>query len=547
MTRTQSRNPWLALLVLCLGNFAILLDTTIVNTAAPRIMSTLGANIDDMLWVINAYLLAFAALLILFGRLGDLVGPRNAFVAGLVLFNAASAFCGLAHSPTQLIVARVAQGMGAAMLTPQALVLISAIFPAERRGGAFGIFSAVTGIAAVSGPTLGGLLVTNLSWPWIFYLNLPIGLAGIVLSFLLVPDLRPGSRHRLDAVGVLLASAGLLAVMFGLIEGQRYNWGTVSGALSIPLIIGFGVLLLIGFVAWESRHPEPLVPLRLFRVRNFTLATVINVAVSFALFGFLIAFVLATQTVLGMSPLLSGLTALPMTVTLSAFAPVAGRLTDRVGGRRLLLVGLTTYALGIAGLAWVLSGSATTTTFLLPLIVAGAGMGFVFAPMTTEAMRDITPQMSGAASGVLNTARQIGSALGAAVVGAVLQNRLLAAMDADATRRSAELPAQFRTEFVRSFHEAAHRGLALGTGQTGGIALPADLPAPLAARVQGLIHDIFVSAFLNAARPALAVVVGVLLAAAVCAALMVRRHRPVLGPDAVPAAREFALDADPAR
>src|SRR5258706_6610091 len=220
----RGSNPWLALLVLCIGTFAIPLDPTIVNTAAPRIMTSLGANIDDVLWIINGYLLAFATLLILFGRLGDLVGPRNAFVAGLVLFNVASALCGLSQSPGQLIAARVVQVMGAAMLAPQALVLISAIFPPERRGGAFGIFSAVTGIAAVSGPTLGGLLVTSFSWPWIFYLNLPIGLIGIVLAFVLVPDLRPGRRRRLDAAGALVASPGLFAAPFGLIGGAATAW-----------------------------------------------------------------------------------------------------------------------------------------------------------------------------------------------------------------------------------------------------------------------------------------------------------------------------------
>jgi MFS family permease len=236
-----------------------------------------------------------------------------------------------------------------------------------------------------------------------------------------------------------------------------------------------------------------------------------------------------------MSALRSGLTALPMTITLSAFAPVAGRLTDRLGGRRLLLAGLAVYAVGITGLAWISSGTATSLTFVAPLVIAGAGMGFVFAPMTTEAMRDVEPHLSGAASGVLNTARQVGSALGAAVIGAILQNRLLADMDADAARRSAQLPPAYREGFVRAFHDAAHRGLELGSGQSGGVSLPAGLPPSLASRVQAMVHDIFVQAFVSAVRPAFAAVVGVLLVAAVCAGFMVSRHRrPTVG-DAEPA------------
>lgn len=425
-------NPWRALIVLCIANFLVVLDTSIVNTAAPGIMASLGAGIDQILWILNGYLLAFAALLIVFGRLGDLVGPRTLFVTGLGVFTVASILCGLSGSVGPLVAARVAQGVGAAMLVPQALVLIAAIFPPTRRGVAFGLFTAVAGVAAVSGPTLGGLMVTDWGWQSIFYLNAPVGVVGVVFALRLVPAVRlpgdvraSGSRwQRFDLVGVLLASVGLTGVVYGLIEGERHHWGSVSGAFGIPLVFGVSAVLIVLFVLWERRTPEPLVPWDLFRHRDYTIATVITLVLSFALYGFLLVFVLETQTVLGMSPLMSGVSALPWTLVLSALAPVAGRLADRVGGRILLVAGLAAYTLGILGIAFIPTESATAATLLLPLVVVGVGQGMTFAPATTEAMRNVTPDRTGAASGVLNTARQVGAALGAAVTGALLQGQI---------------------------------------------------------------------------------------------------------------------------
>src|SRR5579859_5009217 len=243
MSPTRTPNPWLALLVLCLGFFVILLDATIVNVAIPTMLQSLRAGLDQILWVVNAYLLTLAVLLVTAGRLGDVFGQRTLFMVGLGLFSVASALCGLAQGPEQLIAARVLQGVGAAVLSPQAMVIVVRIFPAERRGAALGLLSAVTALASVAGPTLGGLIVTYLDWRWIFYVNVPIGLAGMLLALRFVPDLRPGRRHRLDLVGVLLVTAGLFAVIFGLIEGQRYEWGAVAGsALTIPEVIGAGLV-----------------------------------------------------------------------------------------------------------------------------------------------------------------------------------------------------------------------------------------------------------------------------------------------------------------
>ena len=231
------RAQWLSLTVLCLGAFAILLDGTIVNTAIPSILTDLHAPFDLAVWVINAYLLVLAALLILAGRLGDIFGPRRMFVVGLAVFGISSALCGAAQTGGELVGARVLQGVGAAALAPQGLVLIRAIFPRDRMGAAFGVFSSTIGLAAVCGPTLGGVLITSLGWRSIFYVNPPIALIGIIGSYAVIPDVRTGRRHRLDPVGVLLAGLGLTAVMYAVIEGQRHAWGTVAAGITIPEIL----------------------------------------------------------------------------------------------------------------------------------------------------------------------------------------------------------------------------------------------------------------------------------------------------------------------
>ncbi|CCH30581.1 DHA2 family efflux MFS transporter permease subunit [Actinosynnema sp. NPDC047251] len=463
------RAAWRALAVLCLANFLILLDTTIVNTAAPDIMADLGAGLDDVVWVLNGYLLAFAALLVVFGRVGDVVGPRAVFVAGLLVFTAASVLCGLSGTPGVLVAARVVQGVGAAALTPQALVLISAVFPADRRGAAFGVFTAVAGVAAVCGPTLGGLLVTEFGWPSVFYLNVPLGLLGAYLAVRFVPERRTARPHRFDVVGVVLATAALVALVFGLVEGQRHEWGTIAGPVTVPGVLALGVVLAVAFVRWERGRPEPLVPPALVRDPGYRVPVLITLLTSFSLYGLLLVFVLETQVLLGMSPLVSGVTALPWTVALSAVAPLGGRLADRLGGRVPLVVGLSVYGLGVLGVAFLPGADASSGAFLAPMAAVGVGMGLAIAPTTTEAMRGVAPEHTGAASGVLTTARQIGAALGAAVVGAVLQNRLADALrDGDPAR-------DVRSALVTGF---------------------------------GARDEAFEAAFLGAARPALLVVAG---------------------------------------
>ncbi|MGK5522988.1 DHA2 family efflux MFS transporter permease subunit [Micromonospora sp. URMC 107] len=526
--RPRAANPWAALLVLCLGNFLILLDTSIVNTAVPDMMRSLDTGIDSMLWVLNGYLLALASLLIVAGRLGDLFGPRTVFMAGMAVFAVASVLCGAAQSPAQLIAARVVQGVGAAALLPQALVLISGIFPAARRGAAFGIFTAVAGVAAVSGPTLGGLVITRLGWEWIFYLNVPLNAAGVALAWWLVPDLRTRRPRHLDVVGVLLATAALVGLMYALIEGERHDWGTVRGPVGIPAILVAAAVCGVLFALRERRQREPLVPPGLFRLDNFAPATLITLVSSFGLYGFLLVFVIETQALLGMSPLESGLAALPWTVVLSAVAPVAGRLTDRLGGRRLLAGGLAVYALGVLGMALLVTPRATAATFVVPLIAVGVGMGASIAPTTTEAMRHVPAPLAGAAAGVLNTARQVGGALGAAVVGAVLQHRLADTLPEAARAGAAQLPPQARADFLAGFDGVAGEGAKLGAGQAGGFVVPPGTPPELAERYRDVAEAAFADAFLPAVRPALGVVVGVLLLGGLFALRL--RGRAVAGP-----------------
>jgi EmrB/QacA subfamily drug resistance transporter len=512
------------LLVTVLGFFMIMLDTTIVYVATPSILSNLHASLDQILWVFNGYLLTYAVLLITAGRLGDLVGPRQVFAAGLVVFTAASVLCGLSADANQLIAARVLQGIGGALLAPQTLTILMAIFPPDRRGAAFGINGAIIGVATVAGPTLGGLIVTNWDWRWIFYLNVPIGLIALIGTFLVIPDIRHGQQHRFDVIGVLLSSVALLAIVFGLIEGERYNWGTIAGWLTIPMVIAAGVLLLAAFLVWERFQAEPLVPLSLFRNRNFSLMNWIGTAMAFAMQGIFLPLTIYTQSVLGMTPLVSGLTFAPMSIASGILSPFAGRLADRFGGKYLLMAGLAIFGTGIAIMTAIATVNSTIFTFIPPLFVAGIGMGLIFPPMITLAMRDIKPQMAGAASGVFNTTRQVGMAVGAAVVGAVLQNRLAVSLHDQAVSQSTQLPAAFRDKFIDGFSQAAKTGLQVGRGQTGGAQAPANLPAQVADKVQQLIHDVFVNGYIAAMRPTVGVAVVVLALASLSCLLIINRR-----------------------
>ncbi len=525
-------NPWIVLLVLTLGFFMILLDTTIVNVAIPSMEKGLNAGFDEILWVLNAYMLVYGMLLITAGRLGDMFGPRRLFMVGLTIFTLASLACGLSQNAEQLIFFRVIQALGGAMLTPQTLAMLPSLFPPERRGAAFGVWAAVSGLAAVIGPTFGGFLVTAFSWQSIFFVNVPIGILALVAAVLLMPELRFDRKHNLDIPGVALASSGLFLLIFTLIEGQRYSWGPINSAVSFSigttrwslisiysLLVLAGVLLAV-FLWFETRVEEPLLPLSLFRDRNFSVSNLTGGTVTFTMSGFFIPMTIFLQSVRGYSAVHAGLILMPMSIGLLVASPISGRLADRINGKYLVMAGLTVAALGIALVTRVLSLSLTPWDILVPMVVMGLGMGFTFAPLTALAMRDISPALSGAASGFLTTSRQVSMAIGSAVLGAVLTNQVANELPKQAARVAPQVPAPYRPYFIHALRSSGHGAQQFGAGQLHPRGLPSNIPAATVNQLTALTRDVFDHAFLNGMRPSIAVAIIALLTGALCAAFM---------------------------
>jgi EmrB/QacA subfamily drug resistance transporter len=510
------------LITLSLGFFMTLLDLTIVNIAIPNMVDKLGASLDQVLWISNAYTLVLAVTLITAGRLGDLRGKKSLFLAGVVVFTMASLACGLAQNPAQLIAARAVQGFGAALMLPQTLSIIVDIFPAERRGAALGIRGSVAGLSTVAGPTVGGLLVTEFSWRWIFFVNLPIGILVLLAAIPILPGGRRVPGQRLDVRGVVLATASLFCIAFALTEGPRYGWDGRVWAF-----VAAGVVLLAALLVQQRRQQErqPLIPFSLFGDRNFTLMNVVAVCVSFGVMGLFLTMTIYLQSVLGFSALKAGLVMAPTSVAAMLVAGPVGKLVDKFGGKYILMTGLVLYAAGTLWLAAAAGVGRSWTAVLPAFILAGIGFGCTFTPMTTEAMRNVPPRLSGAASGVSNTIRQVGSVLAGAAVGAILQNQLAAALREQARQRAAEVPAPYRDHFVQGFADAGKHGLEVGTGQVATAGSPAGLPQDVADRIHGVATQVFEHGFVSAMRPAMIVpVLVVLLGALAC--LPVRVSRP---------------------
>ena len=524
------RSPWLVLAVLCLGFFVVLLDTTIVNIALPALTTDLNASLDQVLWIVNAYILTYAGLLITGGRIGDLYGPKRLFMVGLTLFTAASAACGLAQTPAQLVAARALQGVGGALLTPQTLAILTVVFPRERRGAAFGIWGAVAGIATIAGPTFGGWLVTELSWRWVFYVNLPIGAVTLALAAAFLPAVRFPSRSnrrlRLDWLGTGLASLGLFLLCFGLIEGPSHRWGTVWGAVTIPAVLAAGVAVLAVF-GWQQRahrDREPLVPAGIFADRNFAVMSAVVAAISFGMLGLFLPLVIFLQSVLSLSPLQAGLVLAPMSLASIASAPFAGRMADRYGGKDILIAGLVLWAGGITLVLWATRLYYDRGQLVAGLVIAGLGLGMTFAPLQSIAMHNVAPPVASAAAGVMNTARQLGAVLGSAVTGALLQAQLAAHLGPAARENVQALPLSFRPWVLDGFEKAATTAtdLQVGAGQRG-THLPADLPPSVLPAIEQVALKTFHDAYIPAMRTALVVPVAVLVLA-VAGALFVRHN-----------------------
>ena len=527
MTKLRG-NPWAALFVTCLGFFLTMLDTTIISIAIPDMMtSSLGASFNEILWVLNGYTLVLAALLITAGRLGDLRGARQLFIVGIAVFTLTSAACAVATTATQLIVFRVAQGLGAALLMPQTLTIITHAFPAQRRGAALGIWGAVGAGATMIASIIGGALVTWWGWEGIFLFNVPLGLLTLGLAVWLLPNVAVSGKRPLDIPGVLLASAGLFAVSYGLLEGERYHWGTISGIISIPLVLVLGVALIGAFLLVQAKkqRQEPLVPFALFKDRNYTLMNVVSAMLPLALTGFFLPLGIYLQAVLGLSALLAGIAMGTMTIVMMVLVPLVGRFADRVDGKYPLTAGLLVFGVGAAWVLGIASPTSTWTSFLPALVVAGVGLGLMFAPLGALAMRDVSPRLAGAASGVLNTTRQIGMVVATAIIGALMQNRFAASINAEAAAAAQQLPPPAQGPFVAQFQQVAAAGLQVPAPAGGP---PPDLPPDLAALLAKLGQQVFTNGFMGAFQPTMVLAIGAVVVTAVIS-LAVRRGRPAEG------------------
>jgi EmrB/QacA subfamily drug resistance transporter len=407
MTR-QAR--W-TLAIVSVALFMTTLDNLVVATALPSIRRNLGASIESLQWTVNAYTLSFAVLLLTGAALGDRFGRRRMFVIGVGVFTVSSALAALAPSVTALVAARAVQGAGAAMVLPLTLTLLSEAFPPERRGLALGIWSGVSGLGVALGPLVGGAVVEGISWPYIFWLNVPVGLALIPLAARRLEESYGPDRH-LDLPGLALAGLGLLGVVFGIVRGQALGWTSAA----ILGSIGAGAVLLAAFVAWELRSPAPMLPMRFFRSRAFAATNGVSLAMFFGTFGSIFLLAQFFQTTQGYSPLESGLRTLPWTGMPMIVAPIAGLLSDRIGSRPLMVAGLALQATAIAWLAAVSTPTVAYGALVIPFILAGSGMALVFAPAASAVLASVRPDEAGKASGATNAIRELGGVLGVAVL-----------------------------------------------------------------------------------------------------------------------------------
>ncbi|MER6951566.1 DHA2 family efflux MFS transporter permease subunit [Nonomuraea sp. NPDC000554] len=531
-----TQRPWLVLGILCIGFFMSLLDGTIVNIAIPTLIHSLDASYDQVLWVVDAYMLVFSVLLISTGRLGDIFGYRRLFLSGISVFTVASALCGLAGSPAQLLAARVLQGLGGALLFPQVISSILTIFPPRMRGRAFGVFGAIVGFAPIVGPVIGGFVLAHLGWRWIFFINVPIGVVTAVLALIFAPAMRSGRTHRLDLIGVALATTGVSGIVFGLIEGERYDWGTITGPISITSIIIAGVVLLGLFVVWQHlQRGEPLTPLSLFTGRNFAVGNWIGFLFQLGMIGIAFVLVLYLQMARGYSPLQTGLVLLPNAVLTAIGSAYAGRLSDKIGGKYILMAGMTLLAAGLLVLV-LMTGPHSSAWHLLPgLIIIGIAGGATFAPLQQATMDGVDPRLAGAASGVSSTTRQIGGVLGTAVLGAILSASLSSALHDEAATQATHLPANLGAQFIEN--------TTAGAQQFSPPTPPDGLTPANTALFERLGHEAFAAGFVDAMQTALLASAGVLVVATLfCFLFSTHRENDTARPSTAHRAETTAQD-----
>lgn len=500
----DKREKVLVLLTMCFALFMAMLDNTVVNVALPTISDELGAGVSGLQWIVDGYVLAFASFLLTGGIVGDRYGRKRTFIAGLVVFTIASLLCGLAGSTGQLVAFRFLQGIGAALLMPGTLAILTATFPPHERAQAIGIWAGVSGLALALGPTAGGWLIEHTGWESVFFLNVPIGVLGVVAAMRFVTETRDPHPRRLDVPGLLLGSGALVAVTYGLIEANEKGWDD-------PLIVGClaaAGALAVGFVAWERRTASPMMPLALYRIPAFATGNLIAFAISFAMFGTFFFSSLYYQLIRGYSAFEAGIRMLPITGMIVLIAPQAGRAAQKLGSRAPLTFGLTTAGAGLL----LLSRVGAETPYLLvagALATMGIGMASTMTPMTAAVMSAVGVERAGLGSAMTNTSREVGGVFGVALLGALLTTRLRHSLEDRLLELG--LPGGVRERIV----EAA------GHGRLSGDAVPT--PA---------VRDAFVESFMDGFSLAL-VVGGVVLVvmAAVANRFIPGRESAVAAPD----------------
>ncbi|MEV6268187.1 MFS transporter [Kribbella sp. NPDC051936] len=410
----QRRGLGVVLAAVGIPTFMVTLDNLVVTNALPVIKSELGASLSDLQWFVNAYTLAFAALLLTAAAIGDRLGRRRVFLAGIALFTLASAACALAGEPWMLIGARAIQGIGAAAVMPLSLTLLAGAVPEKLRSAAIGIWGGISGLGIAVGPVVGGAVVDGLNWQWIFWLNVPIGAIAVVLAARVLTESR-GAAKRLDLAGLVLATSGVLSVVWGVVHGADDGW-TSAGVLG-SLVAG-GVLL-AAFLGWERRTPAPMLPLRLFSVRSFSVVNVVAFTFAVGVFGAVFLLAQFFQVVQGYTPFQSGVRTLPWTAAPLVVAPIAGLIVDRVGPRTLIVAGQALLAVGLGWIALITTATTQYGDMVVPFVLAGIGMGLTFAPSASVVMASASDADRGVASGTNNTIREVGVAMGVAVLASV--------------------------------------------------------------------------------------------------------------------------------
>ena len=513
-------SKWWTLSVVCLAIFMLLLDITVVNVALPDIQKELGASFEDLQWVVDAYALALAALLLASGSIADLLGRRRVFVAGLLLFVTASLLCGLSSSPTMLNVSRGFQGVGGAMMFATSLALIAREFAPNERGTAFGIWGATTGFAVAVGPLVGGALTDAFGWEWFFLVNVPIGLLTAAITVARVPESDRDPNARIDWAGVLTFSAGLFFLVFALIRGNDDGW---TSAPIVSMLAAAAVLIAL-FMVIELRRDQPMLDLRLFRKPAFTGAQIVAFALHASMFSMFLYLTLYMQNVLGYSPLETGVRFLPISVLSFVAAPLAGKLAERLPVRGFLGAGLVLVGAGLLLMSGI-DPADDWTTLLAGFVLAGVGIGFINPPLATTAIGVVEPQRAGAASGINSTFRQVGTAVGIAGLGALLQGKVSDKIDA----ALANTPLPQRA--------ADHIAEAVSSG--GASAAAQGAPGP----VRGLVEEAARRAFIEGLNEILVVAAVLAFVGAALALLLVRRRDFVT----VPAGPTPAASAEAAR